>query len=223
MKAAISLRLLVPGALLTLLLLIAACQPVAPVPAVDEATATPTALPEETPEPTPETAAAVDAAITGTVNAPIFLAIPELALEIPVEPMGWEPTTRAGQRTTRWVVPDDAAGWAVNSAGAGEAGNTVIAGHQARGAALFAPIALGDVAIGQTVELTGESGDVFTYRVVEVSEPIPVIGATDDENAQSAAYMAPATSGQITMITGWPVDTTTHRVFVVAELVGAAE
>ncbi len=223
MKAAISLRLLVPGVLLTLLLLLAACQPVAPMPVADEATATPTALPEETPVPTPEAAVVAAAAITGTVNAPVSLAIPELDLEIPVAQMGWEPTTQAGQRTTRWVVPEDAAGWAVNSAGAGAAGNTVIAGHQARGAALFAPIALGDVAVGQTIELTGENGDVFTYRVVEVSEPIPVIGATDEENAQSAAYMAPATSGLLTLISGWPVDTTTHRVFVVAELVGAAE
>ncbi|MCW5843579.1 MAG: sortase [Caldilinea sp.] len=221
MKAAISMRTLYSGLLLTLILLLAACQPIAPMPAVEEATATPTALPEETPEPTPEPA--VDAAEAGAVNAPVTLSIPDLDLEIPVEPMGWEPTTQAGQRTTRWVVPEEAVGWAVTSAGAGEAGNTVIAGHQARGAALFAPIALGDVAVEQTIDLATESGDVFTYRVVEVSDPIPVIGATDDERAQSAAYMAPTTDGRLTLITGWPADTTTHRVFVVAELVGAAE
>ncbi|MCB0039633.1 MAG: sortase [Caldilinea sp.] len=221
MKAAISMRTLYSGLLLTLILLLAACQPIAPMPVAEEATATPTALPEETPEPTPEPA--VDAAEAGAVNAPVTLSIPDLDLEIPVEPMGWEPTTQAGQRTTRWVVPEEAVGWAVTSAGAGEAGNTVIAGHQARGAALFAPIALGDVAVDQTIDLATENGDVFTYRVVEVSDPIPVIGATDDERAQSAAYMAPTTDGRLTLITGWPADTTTHRVFVVAELVGAAE
>ena len=221
MKAAISMRTLYSGLLLTLILFLAACQPIAPMPVAEEATATPTALPEETPEPTPEPA--VDAAEAGAVNATVTLSIPDLDLEIPVEPMGWEPTTQAGQRTTRWVVPEEAVGWAVTSAGAGEAGNTVIAGHQARGAALFAPIALGDVAVDQTIDLATENGDVFTYRVVEVSDPIPVIGATDDERAQSAAYMAPTTDGRLTLITGWPVDTTTHRVFVVAELVGAAE
>ena len=221
MKAAISMRTLYSGLLLTLILFLAACQPIAPMPVAEEATATPTALPEETPEPTPEPA--VDAAEAGAVNAPVTLSIPDLDLEIPVEPMGWEPTTQAGQRTTRWVVPEEAVGWAVTSAGAGEAGNTVIAGHQARGAALFAPVALGDVAVDQTIDLATENGDVFTYRVVEVSDPIPVIGATDDERAQSAAYMAPTTDGRLTLITGWPADTTTHRVFVVAELVGAAE
>ncbi len=221
MKAAISMRSLYSGLLLILVLLLAACQPIAPTPVAEEATATATALPEETPVPTPEPA--VDAAEAGAVNVPVTLSIPELDLEIPVEPMGWEPTTQAGQRTTRWVVPEDAAGWAITSAGAGEAGNTVIAGHQARGAAIFAPIALGDIAVDQTIDLTAENGDVFTYRVVEVSDPIPVIGATDDERAQSATYMAPATSGRLTLITGWPADTTTHRVFVVAELVGAAE
>jgi len=221
MKATASVRLLYPGLLLTLILLLAACQPIASMPEAEDAVATPTALPEETPEPTPEPA--VTATANGAVNVPISLAIPELGLEIPVVPMGWEPTTRDGQRTTRWVVPDDAAGWALTSAGAGEAGNTVIAGHQARGAALFAPISLGEVAVDQTVELTAENGDVFTYRIVEVADPLPVIGATDDENAQSAAYMAPTNSGRLTLIAGWPADTTTHRIFVVADLVGAAE
>jgi len=221
MKAVIPVRLLYPGLLLSLILLLAACRPVVSTPAAEDTAGTPTALPEETPESTPEPAGV--ATVPGAGNVPISLAVPELGLEIPVKPMIWEPTTRNGQRTTRWVVPDDAAGWAVTSAGAGEAGNTVIAGHQVRGAALFAPIALGDMAVDQSVELTAENGDVFVYRVVEVSDPLPIIGATDDENAQSAAYMASTTSGRLTLIAGWPVDTTTHRVFVVADLIGAAE
>ena len=223
MKAAISVRFLYPVLLLSLALLLMACQPVAPSPAAAEASMTPTELPEATPEPTPEPAVAAASTEAGAVNAPLLLSIPELDLEIPIEPMGWEATTQAGQRTTRWVVPEASAGWAVNSAGAGENGNVVLAGHQARGAAVFAPVALGDLVVDQEIDLTGTDGTVFAYRVVEVSDPIPVIGATDDENAASAAYLAPTTQGQLTLVTGWPVDTTTHRVFVVAELVGAAE
>lgn len=223
MKTAISVRFLYPVLLLSLALLLMACQPIAPSPAAVEASMTPTALPAATPEPTPEPAVDAASTETGTVNVPILLTVPELALEIPIEPMGWEVTTRAGQRTTRWVVPEESAGWALNSAGAGENGNTVVAGHQSRGAAVFAPIALGDLVVGQMVDLTGADGAVFAYRVVAVSDPIPVIGATDEENTQSAAYLAPTNQGQLTLVTGWPVDTTTHRVFVVAELVGAAE
>jgi len=223
MKAAISVRFLYPVLLLSLALLLMACQPIAPSPAAVEASITPTELPEATPEPTPEPVVAAASTTAGAVNVPVLLAIPALDLEIPIEPMGWEATTQAGQRTTRWVVPEESAGWALNSAGAGQNGNVVLAGHQARGAAVFAPITLGDFAVDQEIDLTGEDGAVFAYRVVEVSDPIPVIGATDDENAESAAYLAPTAQGQLTLVTGWPVDTTTHRVFVVAELVGAAE
>ena len=116
-------------------------------------------------------------------------------------------------------MPDEAAGWAPNSARAGDAGNVVIAGHQARGEAVFAPISLGEVEVDQEIVLADETGNTFTYRVVEVSEPIPVVGATDAEVAQAAAYAAPTTDARLTLITGWPAATTTHRVFVVAELV----
>ena len=75
---------------------------------------------------------------------PVQLGIPALALEIPVVPMGWERVVVAGQSTTRWVVPADAAGWALNSSPAGGDGNVVIAGHQAYGAAVFAAISLGN-------------------------------------------------------------------------------
>ncbi len=154
---------------------------------------------------------------------PVQLLIPSLSLEIPVLPMGWERGMVAGQLTTRWVVPADAAGWALNSSPAGGDGNVVVAGHQAYGAAVFAAISLGELAVGQELYLVDGAGHTFLYRVVELPDPIPLLGATAEEAAQAALYSAPTQRAQLTLMTGWPLATTTHRLFVVAERVTAPE
>ncbi len=134
--------------------------------------------------------------------------------------MGWEPAMIDGQVSTRWVVPEQTLGWAVNSAGAGEPGNVIIVGHQAVGAAIFRPVALGDVTVGQEIQLQAADGVTYRYQVTEVSDPIPAIGASADELALAASYLAPTTDARLTLVSGWPADATTHRVFVVAAYVG---
>jgi sortase (surface protein transpeptidase) len=151
---------------------------------------------------------------------PVALAIPAVGLQAQVTPMGWTPVLIDGATTTRWVVPEQTLGWAVNSAGAGEAGNVIIVGHQAIGAALFRPLALGEVTVGQAIQLQAANGKMHLYRVTEVSDPITAIGATAGELAQAAAYLAPGASARLTLVSGWPADATTHRLFVVAEYVG---
>jgi sortase (surface protein transpeptidase) len=155
------------------------------------------------------------------VNSPISLTIPALGLDVPVVPMGWEPTLIGNRVTTRWIVPMDAVGWAVNSAGAGDAGNVILVGQQALGAGLLRPLALGEVEIGQEILLTASDGTTYLYQVSEATRPIPAIGATEDEIAQATAYFLPSDTAKLTLVTGWPADTTTHRVFVVADYVGA--
>lgn len=152
-------------------------------------------------------------------EAPATLSIPELGLTLDVVSMGWSVTETNGQLTTKWIVPTDAVGWHVNSARAGTAGNLILSGHQMIGDALFAPLALGDVMVGQEVLLTDIAGTVFTYQVVELSEPIPILGATDDDAALARSYLQPSEVPILTMMTGWPDFTTTHRIFAVAELV----
>jgi hypothetical protein len=156
----------------------------------------------------------------GQALAPVQLSIPALGLNLPVTPMGWEVAEVDGRRTTRWILPDDAVGWHVNSVGAGGAGRVILSGHQVIGAAPLAPLAQGEVEPGQEIWLTDSDGVVFVYEVVEVSEPIVQAGATAEEEAAAAAYVAPTDQALLTLITGWPDFTTTHRVFAVAELVG---
>jgi len=236
MKSRHSTHFLTLLALLFGVALLVGCQPVTPEVSVSDSTPAATEVATEevateevaTETPVVEAVAAPeedveidgdDASPTQTGNPPVELAIPALSLVIPVTPMGWESTEVDGQTTTRWVVPDDAAGWAPNSARAGQVGNIVIAGHQARGAAVFAAVSLGEVEPDQEIVLADETGNTFTYRIVEVSAPIPVVGASVEDAAQAAAYAAPTAAARLTLITGWPAATTTHRVFVVAELV----
>jgi hypothetical protein len=70
------------------------------------------------------------------------------------------------------------------------------------------------------VLLTDGDGITFVYRITEVTDPIPVTGATPDEIARASTYFAPTTTARLTLVTGWPDFTTTHRIFAVAEFVG---
>lgn len=196
--------------------------------------------------------------------APAALAIPAAAVDAAVEPMEWRIVGTGDDRTTEWIVPEAGVGWHTNSAAAGAAGNTIVSGNQQLGDAAFAPIALGDVEPGQQVVVTDEQGRAFVYHIREISEPIPLSGATDEETKQVERYMTgtamgsesdengtdvetdaasdaseessvgastadestsqmvnePMGAATLTLITGWPDFTTTHRIFVVAELEG---
>jgi sortase (surface protein transpeptidase) len=153
-------------------------------------------------------------------NRPITLTIPAIGLDAPVVPMGWEVALIDNKVTTRWTVPLDAVGWEVNSAGAGDAGNVILVGHQALGSGLLRPLALGEIEIGQEILVMVADGTTHIYQVSEETPPITAIGATVEETAQAAAYLAPGDTAKLTLVTGWPADTTTHRVFVVADYVG---
>lgn len=153
-------------------------------------------------------------------TGPVRVRIPEIGLDAPIIAMGWRVGMVNGERTTIWDVPLDEAGWHINSAGAGGAGNTVVSGRQVEGAAVFAPLALGGVAPGQQVLLTDGDGLVFVYEISEVTDPVPVTGATPDEISRAASYFAPSPTARLTLVTGWPEFTTTHRIFAVADFVG---
>ena len=196
-------------------LVLAACQAsiATPIPAAEDGAVAATAVSELA---VVETAPLAPDQTTG----PVRLQIPAINLDVPVIAVGWRLDVVNGVRTTAWDIPNDRAGWHMNSVGAGAAGNTIISGRQVGGAAVFAPLALGAVAAGQQVLLTDGDGIVFLDRITQVTPPIPITGATPAEEAQAAAYFAPMTKAQLTLVTGWPEFTTTHRVFAVADYVG---
>jgi sortase (surface protein transpeptidase) len=189
---------------------LSACQPItAPTPAPDPNTAGQWVEIEPL---QPEQAA-----------APVRLQIPEIELDVPVTPMGWIVAMVDGKRTTVWDVPENAAGWHLNSSGAGTAGNVVISGRQVGGEAIFAPLALGEVQLGQEVWLTDSDGLIFVYTIQEITDPIPVANGAAEEEARAAAYLANSDVAKLTLITGWPDFTTTHRVIAVAGFSGVIQ
>ncbi len=173
--------------------------------------AQPTLRPEEVVAPLPT---AAPQAVT-----PTRLEIPAIKLDVPVVPMGWQVNSLDGSGV-QWQLPVDAAGWHVNSAPAGGPGNTVISGSQFEGDAVFLPLALGDVTEGQDVVLTDSTGMTYTYQITQVLEPLPIRGADAGADATAKALVEQAGVTRLTLITGWPNFTTTHRQFVVAELAG---
>jgi sortase (surface protein transpeptidase) len=166
--------------------------------------------------------AAVDPQPLEQALAPVRLQIPDIDLDLPVVAMGWHVANVDNQRTTVWTVPEAEVGWHVNSAGAGGAGNTVLSGRQTNGG-VFAPLALGAIEPGQFVHLTDADGLVFVYRISEVTQPIPIVGATPEEQQAAAAHLAPGDDARLTLVTGWPDFTTTHRIFAVADFVGVIQ
>ena len=137
-----------------------------------------------------------------------------------VAPMAWQVTQIAGKRSAVWQVPQETAGWHINSAGAGALGNVVLSGHHLQGKAVFAALARGEVTIGQQILLTDGRGKTFVYQVTEVSAPIPALGATQADQRRAAAYLAPSAQAKLTLVTGWPEFSDTHLLFIVAQFSG---
>ena len=154
------------------------------------------------------------------VGKPIQLIAPTLNLTIPIEEMGWQVTQVEGERKAVWEVPDNSAGWHLNSARPGTAGNMVLSGHHLLGAAVFAPIARGELIQGTQLLINDDQGHTFLYQVSKVSTPIPALGASPAEQHQADAYLAPSPQATLTLVTGWPDFSDTHYLFLVADFVG---
>ena len=217
----------VTATLLVAVLVLVGCAtpPAAPSTTVDTtpvATTTPAAEAEtEASEESPAAGARVTAD-EAPATSPVSLSIAEIDMSVAVSPMTWRVIETDGVRTTAWLLPQSGAGWHPNSAGAGGEGNVVISGHQLLGDAPFAPIALGDVAPGQEIVLTDAEGNSFTYVVTEVTDPLPIPDSLSEEQDLAAEYAAPTNVPSLTLISGWPDFSTTHRVIVRAELVSDA-
>jgi hypothetical protein len=153
---------------------------------------------------------------------PARLQIPDIGLDVEVTEMGWQVVMVNDTRTTRWMLPEDSVGWHVNSAGPGAVGNTILSGRQVGPDAPLAALAVGEIEVGQEVLLTDADGIVFVYRIVEVTDPIPAAGGSEEDQAQAAAYFEPTDTPRLTLATGWPDFTTTHRIFALGEFEGVA-
>ncbi|MEZ4719963.1 MAG: hypothetical protein R2851_28335 [Caldilineaceae bacterium] len=70
--------------------------------------------------------------------------------------------------------------------------------------------------------MTDDAERTFVYRITRISAPIPVTGADDALKRRGRLHIAPTETSVLTLLTGWPDFTTTHRIFAQAEFVGQA-
>ena len=148
-------------------------------------------------------------------NTLFQLAIPAIDLTTDVFARGWRQVKQAdGAVVSKWDDVLYAAGWHKNSAVPGSKGNIVISGHSNIYGSVFRD--LWQLTPGETIYI--DQGRVrYTYLIDEVTIE-PETEASDSQRAQNAAYLHQTSDNRLTLITCWPWDDSTHRVFVVARL-----
>lgn len=145
---------------------------------------------------------------------PDRLVMSKLAMDIPVEEIGWSMRPGAdGSVYNQWDEADYAAGWHKNSATPGEGGNVVLSGHNNIMGAVFRELdqlARGDIA---TLYVDGIPYEYAVERVLIVPETT----ATPEQRKENAQYIQETDSEQLTLVSCWPRDNNTHRIIVIAK------
>lgn len=189
-----------------------------PATAVAAATAVP-------PPPAPPPAA------VGPV-VPVRIAIPDLKIDAPVVPMGWEVVQTAAGPVSQWVIPKDEAGHHINSASIGERGNLVISGHNNIFGEVFKPVSLAwdndarikvddftdrsDILTGRRLDLFDAQGQQHSYTITEFYR-LKDTGVSQAQRIANGKYILPTEDERVTIVTCWPPTNNTHRLIVIAE------
>ncbi|MFQ5408903.1 MAG: sortase [Anaerolineales bacterium] len=164
-------------------------------------------------EPTPAPLVPVAGIDVGTIQ-PQRLEIPSIDLDAPVLPVGFVQFEQTGGNYVQWQVPDEyAVGWHGLSAGLGEAGNTVLNGHNNVFGEVFR--FLDQVVVGDVLNVYS-GGQLHAYRVTESlilaerDQPIEV-------RQENAKWIAPSDDERITLVSCYPYQSNSHRLIVVAQ------
>lgn len=171
----------------------------------------PTAVPATPTRPAPSPAPTA----TRVPQPPTRIVAPAIRLDAQVVVMGWKTVEYNGQQVAEWDVPKNAAGWHVNSAMAGQPGNTVLSGHHNIEGKVFRYVV--DLEIGDEITLYADDR-AFAYTVTEkyILKEASMPWAVRQKNAQ---WIAPTIDERLTLVTCWPYEWpgNTHRVIVVAK------
>jgi len=145
---------------------------------------------------------------------PIRIVAPSIRLDVRVVNMSWKTTLRDDKKVSEWVVPKNAAGWHVNSALPGRAGNTVVSGHNNVEGEVFRYVP--DLEIGDKITLHA-GGKTYTYTVQE-KHLVKEADVSASERQKNAKWIAKTDDVRLTLVTCWPYrwPGNTHRMIVVA-------
>lgn len=189
--------------------------PASSIPPEATPTTSPTPRPPTpTPTPTPTRPPAAE-------KPPTRVVAPSIELDAPVVPMGWEMTDITGTMRTEWVVPEDAAGWHLNSAHPGNEENVVLSGHHNIEGKVFRYLV--ELHLGDEITLyVDDVPYVYTvtdkYLLKESGMPLRV-------RQKNAQWIMPAGDERLTLVTCWPYEWpgNSHRVIVVARPPGYSQ
>jgi LPXTG-site transpeptidase (sortase) family protein len=146
---------------------------------------------------------------------PDHLRIPRLALDVPVVPVGMVPALGAGPGAfvAAGMPSGKVTGWVNTSASFGQPGNTVLTGrHQAKGLTVFHglwTLEPGDEIILAAGEQTQRYIVTEVLILPEQDQPIEV-------RLANAEHIRPTAEERLTIVTGWPEKSNTHRTVVIA-------
>jgi LPXTG-site transpeptidase (sortase) family protein len=112
------------------------------------------------------------------------------------------------------VTPPDAAGFWYGSSSLGQAGNTVIVGHN-RPAPQIIFMNLPQIGVGDEVRVTDQFGTEYGFQVVE-TQIIQVEGAPVAEASRTLDYIQPSGSPRLTLYTCYPSPDCSARFVAVA-------
>ncbi len=146
-----------------------------------------------------------------TVDIPNRFVIPSLALDSPVVAVGRKAVVINGKNYTQWETSDDFVSWHNLSAGLGQIGNTVLAGHSDVYARVFENLKY--VRIGDEIVVFGRE-QVYLYYVTQKflvrEKDVPV-----EHRLANARWIARTDDERLTMVT-CANPGATHRLIIIA-------
>lgn len=186
---------------------------------------TPDLLPEwtvtaEHPEPTapptsePPTPSPTATPLPRAEEPPTRIVAPSIGLDATVVPMGWAQVDRNGAMVSEWVIPENVAGWHMNSTLPGHGGNVVLSGHHNIEGKVFRYVV--DLHLGDEIILY--VNDVPYYYKVTDKYILKEAGMPLRVRRKNAQWIMPTEDERLTLVTCWPYQWpgNSHRVIVVA-------
>lgn len=145
---------------------------------------------------------------------PQRILIPAIGLDAAVVPAGYELIEINGQVYQQWDAPAEyAAGWQMTSAYLGVPGNTVLNGHHNVYGSVFGSLIY--LEPGDTIEL--QSGEWTITYTVGLKLLLPERDEDLSVRLENGRWMQASEDERLTLVTCWPPESNTHRLFIVAQ------
>jgi len=152
------------------------------------------------------------AAQANEAGIPTRLVISTINLDSQVVPVGLKEIEVEGVRGRQQLVDDNLVGWHNNSAGLGQAGNTILNGHSDIHAQVFGKLNQLEVGAEITVFSDNQTYNYVVTQLVLVKEK----GVSLEQRLENARLIAPTADERLTLIT-CAQPGATHRLIVIAQ------